>query len=130
MCRVSFSTKCVSHEKLHFAQWRNGFLSLWSARERGEKHAELHIYAIAKTALTTGRSRDIVKQELEADLMRYVKEREYEHPAYIRETVSENAEYNMQKYQLLNELIADTLLLQDKGIVRDPTLLDLVRRCI
>ena len=62
--------------------------------------------------------------------MRYVKEREYEHPAYIRETVSENAEYNMQKYQLLNELIADTLLLQDKGIVRDPTLLDLVRRCI
>ena len=49
---------------------------------------------------------------------------------YIHKFVSENAENNFKAKHSLNELIADIFLQDDKGSVRDSTLLAIARRCI
>lgn len=49
---------------------------------------------------------------------------------YISKTVSKNAERAFIKDDNLNEVIAEVLLQEEKGIVVDKNLLMLVRRCI
>ena len=49
---------------------------------------------------------------------------------YIHKFVSENAENNFKAKHSLNELIADIFLQDDKGSVRDSTLLAIARKCI
>lgn len=49
---------------------------------------------------------------------------------YIIEMVSENAGDAFSFYQSLNELIAEVLLQEEKGIIKDEQLLQLVRGCV
>ena len=91
-----------------------------------EMHHKDHWDYISAKALTTGKSNDIVKQEVEADLREYVQNQIASDAKYIRNTVSGNAAVNLQRYNSLNELIADVLLQADKQTGKDPELLKLV----
>ena len=91
-----------------------------------EMHHKNHWDYINAKALTSGKSSDIVKQEIEADLREYVQNQLASDPKYIRNTVSGNAAVNLQRYNSLNELIADVLLQADKQTGKDPELLKLV----
>lgn len=91
-----------------------------------EMHHKKHWDYINAKALTSGKSSDIVKQEIEADLREYVQNQLASDPKYIRNTVSGNAAVNLQRYNSLNELIADVLLQADKQTGKDPELLKLV----
>ena len=76
--------------------------------------------------MTTGKSNDTVKQEIEADLREYVQHQLASDPKYVRNTVSGNAAANLQRRNSLNELIAEVLLQSDKQTGKDPVLLKLV----
>lgn len=91
-----------------------------------EMHHKDHWDYINAKALTSGKSSDIVKQEIEATLREYVQNQLASDPKYIRNTVSGNAAVNLQRYNSLNELIADVLLQADKQTGKDPELLKLV----
>ena len=65
------------------------------------------------------------KNELEADLRKYVKEQVVANPRYIEEVVSKNADKNREKS--LNELIADGTV---KGELKDPKLRKLIEEVI
>ena len=97
---------------------------------RHEMHHKDHWDRIEEMALTTGRSRDMVKQEMEAELRKYVQTQLASDPSYIRKVVSANAERNFKGSHSMNELVADVLLRDDKETTVDPTLLELVRRCV
>ncbi len=97
---------------------------------RHEMHHKDHWDNIKSRTLTSGKSSDIVKQEIEADLREYVKRQLSSDPAYIRKVVSKNAETGFKYRNSLNELIADSLLQDDKEKVIDPMLAELVQRCI
>lgn len=71
-----------------------------------------------------------VKQSIEADLRKYVKEQLSMNSTYLIESVSKNAYSYFKYYGNLNELIAEVLLQHQKGIVKDEILLNLVRRCV
>lgn len=73
---------------------------------------------------------DIIKNETEADLHKYVSEQLYHDRDYIKHTVSENASDGFAYKRSLNELIADVQLQDSKGIIKDETLLDLVNRYV
>ena len=91
-----------------------------------EMHHKDHWDYINAKALTSGKNSDIVKQEIEADLREYVQNQLISDPKYIRNMVSGNAAVNLQRYNSLNELIADVLLQADKQTGKDPELLKLV----
>ena len=93
---------------------------------RHEMHHKDHWDYIGAKALTTGKSNDTVKQEIEADLRKYVQHQLASDPKYVRNTVSGNAAANLQRRNSLNELIADVLLQSDKQTGKDPVLLKLV----
>lgn len=65
------------------------------------------------------------KDVLEERLRKYVKEKLYSDPEYIKTTVSLNADVNFEKTGL-NELIADVKVLNRQGAISDEKLLDLV----
>lgn len=67
---------------------------------------------------------------MEADLEAYVKRQVSMQPSYIKNNVSKNASSTYAYDLSLNELIADTMLREEKGITVDRELLRLVRRCI
>ena len=93
---------------------------------RHEMHHKDHWDYIGAKALTTGKSNDTVKQEIEADLREYVQHQLTSDPKYVRNTVSGNAAANLQRRNSLNELIAEVLLQSDKQTGKDPVLLKLV----
>mgnify|MGYP006920289649 CR=1 FL=1 len=95
-----------------------------------EMHHKEHWDHIKAKVLTSGKSSDIVKQEIESALREYVQNQLASDPAYIRNAVSENAEQCFRVKHSLNELIADSLLQNDKGTVVDPLLITLARRCV
>ena len=97
---------------------------------RHEMHHKDHWDRIEEMALTTGRSRDMVKQEMEAELREYINRQLGSDRQYIRKTVSGNASDAYLNASTLNELIADALLQIDKGVSADAELLRLVRGCI
>ena len=71
-----------------------------------------------------------IKHEIEAELHKYVAEQQSYDELYISKTVSGNA-MNLFKYcDSLNELIAEVMLQEEKGIVKDEILLQLARGCI
>ena len=80
--------------------------------------------------MTSGKRSDIVKQEIETDLRKYVRNQLLSDPAYIRKMVSLYADECYMNDSALNELIAEVLLQKDKNEVKDPLLLELVERCI
>ena len=95
-----------------------------------EMHHKEHWDHIKAKVLTSGKSSDIVKQEIESALREYVQNQLASDPAYIRNAVSENAEQCFRVKHSLNELIADSLLQDDKGTVVDSLLITLARRCV
>ena len=96
---------------------------------RHEMHHKDHWDRIEEMALTTGKSRDMVKQEMEAELRKYVQTQLASDPFYISKVVSENAESSYFRTAELNELIADALLQKDKDEVRDSLLLKIIEEC-
>lgn len=109
-------------------QLSDGYFVAENAKDilKHEMHHKDHWDYISAKALTTGKSNDIVKQEIEADLREYVQNQITSDPKYVRNTVSGNAALNLQRYNSLNELIADVLLQADKQAGKDPELLKLV----
>lgn len=91
-----------------------------------EMHHKEHWDHIKTKVLTSGKSSDIVKQEIESALREYVQNQLASDPAYIRKNVSRNAANAFQRYASLNELIADVSLQKDKGIEKDSVLSKLV----
>ncbi len=91
-----------------------------------ELYHKEHWDVIKRRALTTGKSVDIVKQEMEAPLRSYVVNQNNMQPSYIRNFVSENAAGGFEYDKSLNELIADVRLQKDKGIEKDKILTGLV----
>ena len=109
-------------------QLSDGYFVAENAKDilKHEMHHKDHWDYISAKALTTGKSNDIVKQEIEADLREYVQNQITFDSKYVRNTVSGNAALNLQRYNSLNELIADVLLQADKQTGKDPELLKLV----
>ena len=109
-------------------QLSDGYFVAENAKDilKHEMHHKDHWDYISAKVLTTGKSNDIVKQEIEADLREYVQNQITSDPKYVRNTVSGNAALNLQRYNSLNELIADVLLQADKQTGKDPELLKLV----
>ena len=95
-----------------------------------EMHHKEHWDYIEKAALTSGKSRDMVKQETEAELREYVNRQLASDRQYIRKTISSNASDAYLNASTLNELIADALLQADKGISTDTEIQKLVRGCV
>ena len=110
----------------------NGYFVAKNSEEvlRHEMYHKSHWDKVEAEALTAGKNSDIMKQEIEADLRAYVKRQVAMQPSYIRENVSENAAFNYARDTTLNELIADTMLREEKGITVDRELLRLVRECV
>lgn len=79
---------------------------------------------------TKGKNYAKIKHEIETDLHHYVAEQQHNDVLYILNNVSENAETSFYQKDSLNELIAEVLLQEEKGIVKDKLLLKLVRRCV
>ena len=109
-------------------QLSDGYFVAENAKDilKHEMHHKDHWDYISAKVLTTGKSNDIVKQEIEVDLREYVQNQITSDPKYVRNTVSGNAALNLQRYNSLNELIADVLLQADKQTGKDPELLKLV----
>ena len=80
--------------------------------------------------MTKGNDYGIIKNKLEADLHKYVAEQQMYNPSYITRTVCDNAYNSYRIKDNLNELIAEVLLQEEKGIIKDKRLLELVRRCV
>ena len=80
--------------------------------------------------MTKGNDYGIIKNRLEADLHKYVAEQQMYNPSYITRIVCDNAYNSYRKKDNLNELIAEVLLQEEKGIIKDERLLELVRRCV
>ena len=80
--------------------------------------------------MTKGNDYGIIKNKLEADLHKYVVEQQMYNPSYITRIVCDNAYNGYRKKDNLNELIAEVLLQEEKGIIKDKRLLELVKRCV
>lgn len=93
---------------------------------RHEMHHKDHQDLIDRKALTSGKDRDTVKKEIEADLRSYVMRQSSSQHDYVSAIVSVNAANGLKLYNSLNELIAEVLLQNDKGIVRDKFLMEKV----
>lgn len=88
------------------------------------------------TASVISRRGNIIELEaighgIESELHKRVKTQVDGDKFYIRKTVSENAHRAFMDDDNLNELIAEVLLQEEKGIkIEDDNLLALVRRCV
>lgn len=122
----------ISSDDFIEEQLSGGYFVAENAKDilRHEMHHKDHWDYISARALTSGKSSDIVKQEIEADLREYVQNQLASDPAYIRDTVSKNAEQCFNVKHSLNELIADSLLQGDKGAASDSMLIAFTRRCV
>lgn len=80
--------------------------------------------------MTKGNDYGIIKNKLETDLHKYVAEQQMYNPSYITRIVCDNAYNGYRKKDNLNELIAEVLLQEEKGIIKDKRLLELVKRCV
>lgn len=80
--------------------------------------------------MTKGKDYVRIKYEIESELHKYVAQQQSYDKLYISKTVSGNAEVSFDIYDSLNELIAEVLLQEEKGIVEDKTLLKLARGCV
>lgn len=80
--------------------------------------------------MTNGENYVTIKHEIESELHKYIAEQQIYDKLYISKTVSGNAYDAMLMHNSLNELIAEVLLQEEKGIVKDETLLKLVRGCV
>ena len=80
------------------------------------------------------RNLDDAKNNLEHNLMRYVKEKNYEDSEWIRKTVSENASESFKYFKTpvnrLNELIADAIVLKSQKKLKDERLWKLIEEVI
>ncbi len=85
-----------------------------------------HWDKIFKLSSETGKSIDIAKQELEADLREYVVKQVANEYSYIEKTVSKNAQDCYDEVRSLNELIADTVIKADNDLLKDRILGKLV----
>ena len=81
-------------------------------------------------AMTKGENYVTIKHEIESELHKYIAEQQIYDKLYISKTVSGNAYDEMLMHNSLNELIAEVLLQEEKGIVKDEILLQLARGCI
>lgn len=98
----------IKHELFHKQHWDN----------------------IAEKVMTSGENSDIVKLELESDLKRYIKDQQISNPLFLNNVVSGNAHKGFVSFGSLNECIADVMLQEFKGTVKDKKLLSLVKRCL
>ena len=73
---------------------------------------------------------DLIKQELENDLRKYVKEQQVHERKYIQKNISKNAQKAFNRNENLNELIADVMVLDDKKAIDDIRLIELVKEVI
>ena len=80
--------------------------------------------------MTKSGNSDIIKNNIEIELHKYVTEQQNGDYRYIMKNVSKNAWTAFMNNDNLNELIADVLLQEEKGIIKDKTLLRLVRGCV
>lgn len=80
--------------------------------------------------MTKGDNHAKIKNDIEKELHKYVSEQQNYDLFYISKVVSENAESSFVYSDSLNELIAEVLLQEEKGIVKDKILLKLVRGCV
>ena len=80
--------------------------------------------------MTNGKDSATIKKEIEAKLRKYIVEQQRQDYFYLLKVVSENASFKFLKDNSLNEVIAEVLLQEEKGIVRDEVLLKLVRGCV
>lgn len=85
-----------------------------------------HWQAIGKYQKKYDISTDKAKQELEENLRKYVVNQRNNDILYIKKYVSENADDKFEKYNSLNELIADINVLNMQDKVKDKYLLKLV----
>ena len=85
-----------------------------------------HWDKIYKLSSETGKSIDIAKQELEADLREYVVKQVAIEPNYVKTVVSLNAWKGFDKHKSLNELIADVFVKSSKHQLEDNMLEKLV----
>ena len=120
-------------EKLFDADYcKKQFDSDYFAAENAEetiKHELVHKKhwdKIYKLSSETGKSIDIAKQELEADLREYVVKQVANESSYISDVVSENAWKGFIKGKTLNELIADVCVKSSKHQLEDSVLEKLV----
>ena len=69
---------------------------------------------------------------IESELRIYVKEQQRLDYSYVSNTVSRNAKDGLKREgnRQLNELIAEVLLQEKKGIVKDKRILELVKRSV
>lgn len=79
---------------------------------------------------TKGTDYAIIKNNLEVDLRKYVAEQQRMQFSYLEKYVSGNANISYKSSGNLNEIIAEVLLQEEKGIVKDETLLRLVKGCV
>lgn len=79
--------------------------------------------------LEKGGNSDIIKNEIEHELHKYVAEQITNDLQYIRKNVSANAHEGFKRNSL-NELIAEVMLQKEKGLVKDEALYKLVRGCV
>ncbi len=102
----------------------NGYFVAENAEDtlRHEMHHKEHHDLIDRRLLTSHKDRATVKQEIEADLRKYVVTQWLNERNYITKYVSENASVAFVRYNSLNELIAEVMLANDKGIIKDPIL--------
>lgn len=80
--------------------------------------------------LSKGSDSATIKHSLESDLHKYVSEAIHGDLDYLKKIVSGNAQKGYMNNGSLNETIADMLLQEEKGIVKDRELLRLVRGCV
>lgn len=92
-----------------------------------EMHHKEHWDSVIKIAKENHKNYDIIKHDLETDLRKYVAEQSSMDFNYITRVVSRNANDAYIKDDNINELVADILLQEDKGIVKDTVLLNLVK---
>ena len=92
-------------------------------------HKKHHEY-IEKMAKTKGEKYDTMKQEIEAPLREYISWQRTSDTLYLVKVVSVYADGRYDETKQVNEVIAEVLTLEEKGIIRDEMLLKHAKECI
>ncbi len=110
----------------------NGYYAAKNAEEtlKHEMYHKQHWDKIFSLSVSSGKDSDIIKQELENDLRKYVKEQQVYERKYIQKNISKNAQKAFNRNENLNELIADVMVLDDKKAIDDIRLIELVKEVI
>lgn len=93
------------------------------------KHKQ-HWDKIKEKAKAAGIDELTMKKRMEYNVRKYVDNQRIMDYNYIIKNVSKNANSNYLNYDILNELIADQLVLADKDEVKDLTLLELIKEML